>query len=98
MNGKKDDTMDKKETQRPVHEVTLPFNGSILKAAIWGHQEGEKHPRFTVSVCRGYRAKDSEKWEFGTTFSRDETLGLLCVLTAAHDWIVNQSQKEGAEK
>jgi hypothetical protein len=90
--------MEKKETQKPVREIVQPFNGSILKAAIWRHQDDGKHPRFTVSVCRGYRAKEGDKWAFSGFFQRDETLGLARVLEAAHAWIVNETQQKDAKQ
>lgn len=86
--------MEQETKQRPVKEIALPFNGSLLKCAIWRHEQDGKNPRFTVSVSRGYRAKKGEKWAFSGFFQRDETLGLCQALAEAHRWIVANDGKE----
>lgn len=89
--------MTNEKKQRPCHEISLPFNGAILKCAIWKNQQAGKPPRFSVSVSRGYRAKDSGKWKFNGFFQRDETIGLCQVLAESHRWLIANNGKE-AEK
>lgn len=77
------------EKQRPIHEVTLPFAGAILKASIWRHvQEGGKRPRYSVSFTRGYREKETGKWTFNSFVDRDALLGVSALAQACHSWIL----------
>jgi len=92
-----EETMEKEKT-RPIHQVTMPFSGAVLKAAIWRHQEGESHPRFTVTLSRGYRSEKDGKWVFTDFFNRDEILGLSRVLEMSHAFIIaNEAEKGGTE-
>ena len=63
---------------QPVDEVRI---GSI-KAAIW-RNEGEKGPRFNVTLQRIYRTEDG-KWHSTGSFGRDDLLLVKKVADAAH--------------
>src|SRR5690349_9606722 len=75
--------------QRPVYEIKLPFNGGLLKGAIWQHQSDQGKPWFTLSLSRAHRDADSGKWSYGgNSFTRDELLGLVRVIEVAHGRMV----------
>ena len=86
--------MESEKKQRPVHEVTLGFNGCQLKCAIWRHEQQGQHPRFTVSVSRAHRTKEGGKWLFDGFFQPAETLLLAHLLEETHRWIVANNVKE----
>lgn len=87
--------MEKQKT-RPVHQLTMPCAGALLKVAVWRHQQGEQRPRFAVSVSRAHRGKDAKNWTFDGYFRRDELLALAALITSAHGWIVTSDSKKEA--
>lgn len=76
------------EKQRPVHEITFPFAGALLKATIWRHQESDKRPRYSVLLTRGFREKETGKWTFNSFVDRDALLGVSALTQACHTWIL----------
>jgi hypothetical protein len=89
--------MEKKKHTRPVHEITLPFGGALLKAAIWKH-DGKNGPRFSVSLSRVYREKEDGKWKSTGYFYKDDLLGVSRLSEVCNGWLVNQIAKGGAKK
>ena len=82
-----------KPKQRPVHQIVVPFGGSLLRAAIWRHSDGEKRPRFSVSFSRAHRGKDAGKWVSAGFYNRDDCLGLARVAEIAHSWMLANNGK-----
>lgn len=74
--------------QRPVHEVKLAFNGGLLCAAVWRHQNDQGKPWHSVSLSRAHKSAANGEWSYGDSFSRDELLGLMRVIGTVYDDIV----------
>ena len=83
-----------KQKQRPVHEIVVPFNGSLLRAAIWRHSQEDMRRRFSVSISRAHREKKDGKWVSAGFYNRDDCLGLGRIAELAHSWMLDNSKKE----
>jgi len=79
--------------QRPVHQIVIPFGGSLLKAAIWCHSREGKRPQFSVSFSRTHRGKEAGKWVSVSFYNRDDCLGLSAISTAAYSWMIANNGK-----
>lgn len=75
--------------QRPVHEVKMAFNGGLLCAAVWRHQNDQGKAWHSVSLSRAHKNAANGEWSYGDSFSRDELLGLMRVIGTVYDDIVN---------
>jgi len=75
--------------QRPIHEVKMAFNGGLLCAAVWRHQNDQGKSWHSVSLSRAHKNKANDEWSYGDSFSRDELLGLLRVIGTVYDDIIN---------
>ena len=90
--------MEKNAKQRPVHEIRLPVNGSLLRVAIWRHQKGDQRSNFSVSFSRSYREKSGDKkWASSSFYHRDHLLGLARAMEVAHAFIVAKQSKEESQ-
>src|SRR5580658_9907877 len=92
-----EEKMEKKKNDEPVHVIALPFNGALLKAAIWKHENEGKRPRFTVALTRSYKASETAKWSSANYYMRDDLLALGHLSELAHSWIVQNSVIGGTE-
>ena len=82
------------EKEKPVHEVELPFAGSLLKASIWREKSYDQYPRYSVSLTRLNRGIDG-KWTANANFGRDDLLGVSRLAEVAHGWIVTTTRRGG---
>jgi len=87
----------KQQPVRPVHQVRLPFGGSLLRASVWRHQNGKEAPRFNVTFTRTYLEKDGKTWAYTEFFRRDDLLGIARAAEVAHAWIVDKDGKEAKD-
>ncbi|MEZ6209993.1 MAG: hypothetical protein R3B46_01925 [Phycisphaerales bacterium] len=78
-------TSNRKETQCPTQHP-LPIDHirlGAIRAAIWSN-DTENGPRFSVTVERMYRERESNEWKYSGTFNRDDLLTLAKVADSAH--------------
>ena len=63
----------------PIDHIRL----GAIQAAIWSN-DTENGPRFSVTVERMYRERESNEWKYSGTFNRDDLLTLAKVADLAH--------------
>jgi hypothetical protein len=84
--------MEKKEEKqktRPIHQLSTPCAGSVIRASIWRHQFKENaRPRYSVSLLRSHPNKDGKHWTSDGFLKRDELFAAARLLESAHAWIV----------
>ena len=77
------------EKKRPVHEVRM----GRIRAAIWENST-DKGVRHNVTINRLY--KDGDTWKDSTSFGREDLLLVAKVSDAAHSWIYQNGNGNGA--
>ena len=71
--------MSKSTPTPPIDHIRL----GAIQAAIWSN-DTENGPRFSVTVERMYRERESNEWKYSGTFNRDDLLTLAKVADLAH--------------
>lgn len=77
------------EKQKPVFETTE----NLVKVAVW-RRETEYGARYSISLSKIYRPKNSESWKYTDSFDEVDALAIPRVLNQALDFI--RSAKEEA--
>ena len=85
------------EKKKPIHEIQLPFNKALLKAAIWRHENGGKRARFSVSISRCHKQGDDGKWTTSSYLQRDDLMAVGHLSQLAHAWIIGNSERGDTE-
>ena len=71
--------MSKSTPTPPIDHIRL----GAIQAAIWSN-DTENGPRFSVTVERMYRERESNEWKYSGTFNRDDLLTLAKGVTSAY--------------
>lgn len=73
----------------PVHQLSLPIGGRMLKAAVWRVETDEGDMGFTITYHLGRRI-GAGKIEFNEDLDSNHLEGLVSLAEAATEWIVKE--------
>ena len=87
-----------KQKTRPIHQLSAPCAGSVIRVSIWRHQyKDNERPRYAVSLFRSHPDKTGKNWASDGFLRRDELFLAARLLESAHAWIIaNDAPKEVA--
>ena len=81
------------EKQKPVFEAME----NLVKAAVWT-RDSEYGIRYSITLSKVYRPKDSESWKYTDSFDEVDVLSIPRVLYKALDFIVEQKDSKRTQK
>lgn len=73
----------------PVHQLSLPLGGRMLKAAVWRVETDDGDMGFTITYHLG-RSSGAGEVEFSESLDANHLEGLVSLAEAATEWIVKE--------